>query len=210
MPQFIAIPNTVQVAIRGTIDGEQCQNTLYFRSQVDPWTTPSMNTLASYLEDWWTVSARDWLPAQYQFIEIFVSDQSSINGFVVTRSAATPWSGLRATGGPMPNSTTFTISFRTSLRGRGNQGRNYWPGFVKNDVIGNEIALGAAEGIKDAYAELIDSGPAVPMPTVKWVVASRYLNKLPRPVGVTTQITEVTYRDRIVDSQRRRLPGRGM
>lgn len=80
---------------------------------------------------------------------------------------------------------------------------------MKNDVVENEVALGAAEGIKDVYEMLTPLGGAFPPEFAQWVVVSRYLNNVPRTVGTSTLVLEASYRDRIVDSQRRRLPGRG-
>lgn len=40
-------------------------------------------------------------------------------------------------------------------------------------------------------------------------VASRRLNNAPRLIGVATEVIDVVLADDTVDSQRRRLPGRG-
>jgi hypothetical protein len=42
-----------------------------------------------------------------------------------------------------------------------------------------------------------------------WCVVSRHLDGLPRDIGITRKITTVILTDLTIDSQRRRLPGRG-
>lgn len=208
MPEYVPVPMVAQASIRGMIGSERCQNTLYWKHHSAEWNAQSLLFLGGGLMLWWTDVARLWLPAQYQFTEIFLVALYSATGPANTVTPETSWVGLRGTGGPMPNNVTLAMAFRSGNRGRGNQGRNFWPGFARGDVVENEIALGAAEGIKDAYSQLMGS-IVYPNNVAQWVVVSRYFNKQPRVQGTTAVIQEVVYSDRVIDSMRRRLPGRG-
>jgi hypothetical protein len=76
----------------------------------------------------------------------------------------------------------------------------------------NQIDSATAAAFVDAYSLLLDFGQDI---GASWVVVSRFSgvdangDPIPRAAGVTTPITSVLVVDNIVDSQRRRLPGRG-
>lgn len=107
----------------------------------------------------------------------------------------------------LPNNVALCITKYTAFRGKSFRGRFYLPGIPDN-------ARNGANQISDAYrgnlqtalngmlAELISAGypPAV---------VSRYANKAPRTTGIATHIVSWGPRDLVLDSQRRRLPGRG-
>jgi hypothetical protein len=109
--------------------------------------------------------------------------------------------------------STFVVSFRTDLRGRSFRGRNYVIGLTEDMVDGNSLEAGVSEPWRLAYAHL---GTLVADIDWTWVVVSRFSGvsgsppePTPRVAGVTTPITSVVVVDQFIDSQRRRLSGRG-
>jgi hypothetical protein len=102
----------------------------------------------------------------------------------------------------------MAVSFRSALSGRSFRGRNYIPCLTNSQVTGNLIDVSWQGDIINAYAELLFGGGALPAGWV-WVVVSRFTNNLPRVTGIFSEVFSVLVTDTIVDSQRRRLPGRG-
>jgi hypothetical protein len=206
--EFVSILNVAQVNIRAVIDQQRVQNTLYFRSTEPGLAVLPLGALAASMESWWETNARPILPPEYSYREVYVVDQTSATAPTATSSAASGWVGTRTFGGPMPNNASIAVSFRSLLRGRAYRGRNYWPLLNKNDVAGNLVSQPFVNLITLLYDLLLPFGGATPSGW-EWVVVSRTLNKLPRAQGIATPVTDVLITDRTVDSQRRRLPGRG-
>lgn len=73
-------------------------------------------------------------------------------------------------------------------------------------MTGDLLDVGTAEGFKNGLGSVRNIAASI-----GWtmVVLSRYENKIRRIQAATFPITGFRYRDRIVDSQRRRLTGRG-
>ena len=201
---FVPVPNTIEVELRYLWAGQECENTLYFESP-SPWTFITMESFASAIIGWWS-----------GFIAPFISDQVTLREVYITdlttqTSPATGFnSGLPIAGGQnspsLPNNVALTVCFRTSNRGRSARGRNYVPGMVEAHVTNNTVDSTIIDGLETAYFELIGvaSGEGV-----TWVVVSRQFNNVPRVTGARFLVREAVVIDPTVDSQRRRLPGRG-
>lgn len=200
---FIPVPNTAMVELVFNCDGQVCENTLYFANDVG-WDIPSMNSLASKIAGWWNVEYRVFQSNLCQLTAIKVTDLET--QFAPGIEYVT---GLPAAGGAaseiMPNNVTVATTFLTDLRGRSYRGRNYFVGITTDAVNGNSISSVTAGLFQDMYAAL----PTYLDPEDgDHVVVSRYSGNAPRVTGVTTPVTG--YRtEQTIDSQRRRLPGRG-
>jgi hypothetical protein len=105
-----------------------------------------------------------------------------------------------------PNNVTLAIKFLTAGRGRSARGRNYIVGLHVDAVTNNEVSSAHAAQYVTAYDELRDTS-VISVGT--HVVVSRFLDGVERTEGIAQTVTGVTFTDFIVDSQRRRLPGRG-
>jgi hypothetical protein len=105
----------------------------------------------------------------------------------------------------MPSNVTVAVKWTTGLRGRSYRGRTYHIGIPRSCVEGNLVATEYVADLKDAYQTLINrftqTGGAM-------VIASRQNNSVIRETGVSTPVTAVSI-EHTIDSQRRRLPGRG-
>jgi len=141
----------------------------------------------------------------------------AVDAFTVTNTTDLPEPGaiLTATAKSFPGNVTMAVSFRTSAAGRSGRGRNYIAGLV--DLRdGNSL-------LDDVYAgQLVDawSGLRTLGSEDGWaqVVVSRYSGytivdgkkvPTPRAEGITNEVNTILLTDRTLDSQRRRLPGRG-
>lgn len=202
MPSVYA-PNIARVELRGTYYGEEVLNTLWF--QRDPGVTPAptIADLAGTIENWWRDNLRLIQAQAYTLREVFVTDWSSATAPTAQSSNQLPANGLNLDQG-VPGNVALVVAFRSAGRGRSSRGRNYVPGMVEGNVAGNTFSQATVDAVVTAYEVLFDTD------NIGWqhVVYSQQANGALRPSGVAVPVTQYTA-DLFVDSQRRRLAGRG-
>jgi hypothetical protein len=202
---FIPAPNLVSVEFRTTWAGQQCEN----RINVDLLTAPTaanVSALATACEQWWEDNVVAITPSNLTLREVFVRDQSQLNGFAAT---AAPAGAIPGTGGgaSLPNNVSICASIRTLFTGRSARGRWYWQGLMEPDVVDNEVNSGR---LADIDAALTNLASVIAGLSHFWVIASYFQNGAPRVGGpVYFVVDQIVFVDGVVDSQRRRLPGRG-
>lgn len=202
---FTAGDRVAEVHVRGSIDDQKVENTLYFLFT-------SAITLADLTQlgtDMLTYVRLNWLaqlPPAYQLREIYCVDLTTQTSESYTLPAEPEDTGLLS-GLPLPNNCSFTITFITANRGRSFRGRNYWPCLIESDVVNNNLSEARASAIRTVYTLMTGSNTVSEGWT--WGVFSRFSNKIQRTTGVFTACQSARYADTTVDSQRRRLPGRG-
>jgi len=116
-------------------------------------------------------------------------------------------------GESLPSHHCVLLNLKTATRGRYAQGRKFYSPIAEADheddvMDASGIALWAAvrTGILAAYNGLAG---AVVSDDWEHVVISRFADNAPRVAGVATPVTSYVFADNFVDSQRRRLTGRG-
>jgi len=208
---FIPVPNTALVELRSTLDGQDVENTLWFDFGVEP-TASDLSDLGNLLLDWWVARIKPITSQANQLREVVVTDMTTESSAQVTVPAPGGTQG-DATDEIMPGNVTVCVSFRTALRGRSFRGRNYFIGLTVGQVSGSQVISTQVDAITTAYGSL---GADITGSGWTWVIASRYDGvdpttgkPIPRAEGIVTPVQSVVVVDPIVDSQRRRLPGRG-
>lgn len=203
--EFVPSPGIAQCSLRYLMDQQRLENTLYF--DLDPTATPEeFTTLNEELWDWWAAEMRPLLAPQIALQEIYTVDLTTETSPAYTFvGSGGPLAGTAA-GASLPANVAACVSFRTSGRGRSSRGRNYIAGLVEADVTMNTIDPTWAASLVAAYQALLDG---VAITNGLWVVLSRVSEGSPRASGLAQPINAVVMTDRTVDSQRRRLPGRG-
>lgn len=203
---FIPAEKVVQVSLNMTYLGQLVQNTLYWQFD-DPVTIAGMEALGTLVVAWWDVELAPQLSTQLTLNNVTLTDLSDETAPVVVWTGSLPASGTNSSPA-LPGNVAWVIKFNTLARGRSSRGRNYIVGLCEGNVAGNLLDVGAANFIVTAYEELML--PMTSPQTAKWVVLSRYENNAPRLFGLAREVTSVSYTDLVLDSQRRRLPGRGL
>lgn len=201
---FIPVPNVVRSSLIYLADNQVIVNTLHFY-KAGGVVLADMQALNTALHTWFTASLRGTLPSTTALsaINTVLLDSASSPSSLL---AISPLEAGTAGAGAMPYNVAWCASLRTSLRGRNFRGRWYHPGVPTNQVVAPSSFLAAAmSGIQAALGQLLTPANVA---NFAWVIASRYFNKLPRVTGVANNVTAVTG-DLTLDSQRRRLPGRG-
>lgn len=202
---FVPVINTVSVEFRTTWDGQQCENRIF----VDMLTAPSQancQALANACLTWWQGNVTSLTATNLVLREVFVRDQSQLNGFAAT---ATPAGGTPGThtSPSLPNNVSICASIRTLFTGRSARGRWYWQGLCEDQVVANTVDSGLLTSIDAALTNLASVIAAL---SHFWVIVSYISLGVPRPGGpVKFVVNDILFVDATVDSQRRRLPGRG-
>lgn len=203
---FIPVADTAMVEVRFRLHSQRIENTLYFKfggavSQSD------LDGLTAAISTWVTSKYLQMLTSSQSlvYVENYATLLTTATGYTSTNTTGTGATGQTA-GAGLPGSVCLAVSFRTAERGRSGRGRNYVSGWATGAVSGNQFTSASAGYAVATYQDLITS----PITGWTWVVVSRFTAGAPRVNGVTLPITNVVVTDLNVDSQRRRLTGRGL
>lgn len=201
---FVPATNVIQCNIRADYLNEQVENVLHFRIGQAP-TAALVDFVAQNVRASWATNMLPNLAGDYIFREVYATDQSTQNGPVATVPQSPPASG-QFPGPSLPGSVALCLTHRTPNRGRSFRGRTYICGLTEGQVVGNTVGQSAASGILGGFLTVIANLAAI---NATFVIVSRVSNGAPRAAAVVTEVTDTLLRDNSVDSQRRRLAGRG-
>jgi hypothetical protein len=199
---FIPVPSTAMVELFYTQDGQKMENTLYF-GQAEAYDAAELTTLATEVRDW---AIEFLLPQMASAVVMTGVKATSLESDTAPAIEITGGGPGGVAGAALPNNVALVVKFLTAARGRSGRGRNYFPGLTEANVVANTVDASVANAIVDAYEQLLEAGTIT---EGAWVVVSRFEDLAPRDPGISQLVTSVALTDRIVDSQRRRLPGRG-
>lgn len=202
---FTPAPNIVMVELRATLDGQKVEN----RWHVNAFHEPTAADLTSIGNNVITTVINDWIPTMPDALtlrEVHLRSLHAANGIELTVPFPVPTAGSLL-GLVTPSNVTICVSLRSNASGRSARGRLYWMGLRQSDVTVNTLSstrgaaiVAAVQAMKD---QLVAAGYA-------WTVVSYFANKVPRPGGPVYFLVQTALLvDNTVDSQRRRLPGRG-
>lgn len=201
---FIPAPGVAQVELFYNWSSQNVETVLQFQCSVA--LTPTLlNELAVKVLALWTTNVKPLLINTISLTAVKVTDLTTQIGPVVQYATGLPAAGTQ-TGDSLPNNCALVVTKRTLLRGRSYRGRIYHPGIPEAQCAGNTVTNAFVTQIVNAYATMLTfttTGASWDM-----VVMSRYNNNAPRAEADSNQVTTLTS-DGLIDSQRRRLPGRG-
>lgn len=202
---FIPVPNVLQAELRFLYGSQRCENVVYFEGSAG--VTPALaSSLGGQLVSWWNTHFKTPSPTIMSLVEVYITDLTAADSFTVSHVNLLPSAGLSAVD-PLPFNCAHCVSFRTAARGRSGRGRNYVMGLTDSEAAASVISTTRVNLDVAAYQALVGAGTFVA--GLQFVVVSRFLNGAPRTVGIARPVTSVLSVDTTVDSQRRRLPGRG-
>jgi len=201
---YIPVPNAVQVDLFQLWDNQQVENVLHFQPSI-PLTPTLYSELAAHLVTWWNANLKVLMPTTLQLSQIKVTDLTTQFSPVLNYSTGLPIVGTTASAS-LPGNCALVITKRTALRGRSFRGRIYQPGMVEAVVTNSQVAAGTVTAFLNAYGLIRTFSTA--SATWDMGVVSRVQGGVPLAVGEFHDITSFTS-EGVIDSQRRRLPGRG-
>lgn len=201
-------PGCVSAEFLFTSDGQVVENVFHLmRTGATQPTLAEMTTLAAHLEQQY-VNLRYVGDAKRVLNTVKVRDLTpGTGGQVVIQPKVTADPAGRLSGACPPNNVAFAVKIATNNGGRGGRGRLYEQGFTNADITGSTLSAARANTIVSelqAFRAAIEGSDPF-----KFGVLSKWLNKVCRPAGNFQQMTVFAYTDLNLDSQRRRLPGRG-
>lgn len=209
---FVPVANTAEVKLFYRYEGQQLMNTLYFKKS-SAWDTATLQALADSAWDHWATSVVIDLNNKLTFVEAQAVDLTTATSGQASHIESL--TGSNTSGIALPGNCAFCIKFTTANRGRSFRGRIYLPGLVQAGTdnpgtLPSAYADALLEDVSGVLAAIaIDTG-------TEHVVVSRFSGidsngkPIPRTTGIATPVTAVSYTDLNTDSQRKRLPGRGV
>lgn len=161
------------------------------------WTLPNMQQAALDMRDWWINLYRVGVPSQVNLVQVQMRLYDPANPLAYDLGVA-PSPGTRV-GAAESGNVTMTISWRTGLAGRKFRGRIYVPALSEQDVSTNDVVSSVVTAVFSAAALALYTGQLT-----NGVVPAVFHRATATYTPVNSHVI-----DAIVDSQRRRLPGRG-
>jgi len=204
MAIFIPVPQTARFELIVDWNQQRMENVYHVHRPSTSWDATSLTSMAAILKAWWDASLKGQVSNAANLVEIIATDFTTPNSARVEYTTGLPIAGTNA-GAALPANVTAAISWRTAFRGRSFRGRTFHVGFTGTMIVGSAVAGASQTALQTAYNALM---VAVNSADTQLVVVSRFAASLPRIAGISTPITAVTV-DGNVDSQRRRLIGRG-
>jgi hypothetical protein len=201
---FVPIADTVKFELLYSLGGQKLENVINIKLAGTPLIADAVN-VAAYIVGWWNTNIAPLTSAAVNLTGIRATNIDSADGFQFEYTTGLPLSGGAVAGQIMPGNVTVAVRLTTDKRGRNYTGRLYHVGLMSGQVAGDLLTGGAVTAIKGAY-EALQTGLATV--SGQWVVASYWLNKTLRTIGIATPIEGISV-DQALDSQRRRLIGRG-
>ena len=196
-------PNVCKVALVFARDTRTFINTFHVENSVE-WDFSAMQVLATDFRDWFDTYYEACISDEVSLTQVQVRKYDPTAPLAYDLPVSPPIAGTRP-GECLPGNVTCTMSWRTGLAGRRFRGRVYVPGISEADVsVFDEVSSTVINLLATAGVQLLTSAltaGALGVFHAPKEVPSAFDNTI-------TQIVSVVLED-IVDSQRRRLPGRG-
>ena len=201
---YIPVPDVMQVETLFRWDSQAVENVYHFTASVAI-DLAIMAELAAEMKDWWVTEMAPSVTNTLQLIQVKVTDLTTQTSPVYNFTSGLPVAGGSANPS-LPNNVSVVYTKRTENRGRSFRGRIYHMGMTESQVTGNAVDTTTAASWLTKYnlTRSIVGASA----TYTQGVVSRFTGSAPRASGIITPILTFST-DALVDSQRRRLPGRG-
>lgn len=197
--------NVANVQVRGTLAGQLIETGLYylFDAAID---NSALAALAASVSSSVVSHWLDELPTDFTLRNVYAYDMTAGSTLQVTDTFGTGDTG-HVSGGAAPNNASIAIARKTGKRGRSTQGRIFWPALAISMLVDplhvtttDVTAIVAALTATDTDATALGWSP---------VTLSFQHAGVKTTAAVVTLLNEWLAVDNAVDSQRRRLAGRG-
>lgn len=198
-------PTVAEIKMVGTMDGQTVTNRLYFDSPAE-WTEEHLLELAAVVASWFGVDLAPLVSLNYVLNQLVATSMAAINSPQVIVTDGLPLPGTD-THGAAPNNCALSVSLKTGSRGKSGRGRFYLGGIPANQITASRVAGTYRTAVAAKFNEL---RLAVLAANARMVVYSTVTGGAPRPTGIAFPVQACEIVDDVLDSQRRRLPGRGI
>jgi len=201
---FQPVPNSAKLEAIYSWNGATCVNVHYYHNE-SPFNSNTLFDLCEAYFNWFDDYGKLLCSNEANLMSIRATDVHVEDGEGIDYSSGLPIAGNNVTNS-VPNNVAACISWHTPYRGRSFRGRTYHIGMPSAKVLGSLIIAGHVTELKDTYQLLMTLSGSYG--TYNKVIVSYFNNGTRRAAGLPTDVTSVSVNN-VVDSQRRRLPGRG-
>lgn len=201
---FQSVPNTAEIDVIYTYNGETVQN-VFYAEKSGGYNQSDIQELADEIDIAVGQNWTDIQPAEAVYDRTEVRGLDAENDLIATANTnAGP--GI-AVGSALPNNATFSVKKISGLTGRSARGRSYWIGIPTSELLAsNENFLKTA--FADEVVTEIGRIRTRINTTSTWeaVLVSRFAGGAKRAMGKTFPWTGVVKVNEVIDTQRSRLP----
>ncbi len=201
---FIPAENTARVELVYNDIGQICENVYHVLLDHQP-TASDLTDICDAFVSWWDTDMQPIVSVGCQLFKIIARDLTEEGGVGIEYTTGLPLTGTGTSS--LTTAITLATKWSTGLSGRSFRGRSYFVGMPADalsadpNIVSTTFASNADAAAEALIGTMIAGGWQL-------VVASFFHNLLPRTSAVLTPIISASV-DRFVDSQRRRLTGRG-
>lgn len=207
MPQLT--DKVIAINVSGHLFDELAENIFYVETDATV-TSAMLEEVAGITANWVASDQLPLLNSGYIADRVVCTDQTASPGlqFINIDNQGNP-GGLSGSAA-LPQNCTFAVHRNTGLSGKGAKSRIYWPGLQQNQTTApGEVSATTANAFVDACESLRTALEAGTEAGYTYGYISRVLNGVERTNGLFVPVIGHSYTDLHMDSQRRRLPGRG-
>lgn len=203
-PDFIPAADVAKLVMKYLIFNQQVHNVHYF-SRSGGYDASALNDLVQAAKDSWLANFITLMSGEVTLMDITATDMSVEDGATSTVTVNTACTNAGAILQTIGN--TLAVKFLTGLSGRSFRGRMYVPALFAANVNDGIVDTTLAGIWVDAITAFFDD---ILADTADQHVIVSYQNDCEwRDNAVVTPVQAYNYTDRFLDSQRRRLTGRG-
>jgi hypothetical protein len=202
---FIPAPNTASVELIYQDTGEISENVFHVQKG-SPFTLAQLQTLRGVVDTWDNTLAKGARYSGAVLLRIRTRALDTAASPTEDYYLPTPRPGTVA-GAGCPLNVAFCMKLATGLAGRSYRGRWYWGHIALANLADvGHVSAGYQSGVVSGLNSLITS---LATAGYTMVVTSYMTGGAWRTTAVNTAVTGAVSVDNVLDSQRRRLPGRG-
>jgi len=202
---FQSVPDTAEIVLIGTMGGQEIINT-FFGNMDGGYAIADIEALANAVDSWAGSFWRPQMPSNYTYNRTEVRGLNSAIDLTASAAAEAGVGALAASS--FSNNSSLAIKRSSGFTGRGARGRIFIPppstaGLVDANHISDAFAA-TLVGVLDALDTAIADVGFLP------VIVHRVEAGVPLATAVVFTLVEWVVINTVIDSMRRRLPGRGV
>jgi hypothetical protein len=201
---FQRVPDAVEIIVKGVMVGQEIVNTFY--ATMAGYALADLETLAAALDTWVHETWAPLMPLNWAYQNVTVR---GLNAAVDVEAVGDTNTGdVGNMGVCTANNIAIAIKRSSGFTGRAARGRIYVPIGISGIATGtNNVSVGLAGYLVDALDamdDIISANGFLP------VIVHRVSAGVPLATAVVYTLVEWVVVNNVLDSMRRRLPGRGV
>ena len=205
---FQPCPDAAQILVQMTMDSQLVENIFYVQKS-GAWAAGDLQLIADTVDTW---ASGAYMPAVSPAVFYNRTIVRDLTTSGAPQAVSTVHAGTQGSlsGSQVPNNAAFAIHRNSVVTGKHSKSRVYTLGLTHDEMTSASVLSSSAANARKAVLDLLRT-ELLAMSGL--VVTYGYLERIdggaPLPTANFIVSTGHSYRDLYVDSQRRRLPGRG-